>query len=189
MRVWLNAVLSFGRLKADSFETNIKLQSMCFVKCMSILWSVKGGFIRDQHQVWMITLSAYKYVAYISGMLSFRYTKFLKQWSSCGVSINKCAQPRVKRRFWWKKSIFKVCKPGKMAKWIKCNGSGFLSATNLKVVLTFFQTVCSFFPRRTDTKVFVSKLTTWCSIGTWFPTETTCKERELKSREIYISTF
>ena len=94
MCLWLTVGLSFGRLKADSLQTNINFQSMCFVKCTSILWSVKGGFIRDRYQVWMITLSAYKYVAYISGIHNF-----LNQWSSCKVSINTCAQQRVKRRF------------------------------------------------------------------------------------------
>ena len=101
MCVWLNVGLSFGRLKADSLQTNINFQSMCFVKRTSILLSVKGWFIRDQHQVWMITLSVYVYVAYISGIHNF-----LNQWSSREVSINTCAQRRVKRRFQWKESIF-----------------------------------------------------------------------------------
>lgn len=101
MCVWLNVGLSFGRLKADSLQTNINFQSMCFVKRTSILWSVKGWFIRDQHQVWMITLSVYVYVACISGIHNF-----LNQWSSREVSINTCAQRRVKRRFQWKESTF-----------------------------------------------------------------------------------
>ena len=71
-----------------------------------------------------------------------------------------------------------------MAKWIKCNGSDFLSATNLKVFPTCFLTVRSCFSRRTDTKVCVSKLTTQFSSNTWFLTETTCKEWELKITKI-----
>ena len=150
---------------------------MFFVKCTSILWSFKEWFTRDQHLVWIISLSVQVYVAYISGI-----HKFLKQWSRCVVSINTFEPQRVKRREY--SSTVRALNL-RLERWQNESNAMVVtfSATNLKVVPTCFLTICSCFSWRTDTKVCGSKLTTQFSSSTRFLTKTTCKEWKLKITE------